>query len=78
MAANRSRRALICGECKWRNSFDESDAIRTLEHRATLVDGPWDERHYYLFTKREVSEGTREKARARDDLHVVTVEEMLG
>lgn len=78
IAANRSRRALICGECKWRNSFDESGAIRTLEHRATLVDGPWDECHYYLFTKREVSEGTRGKARARDDLHVVTAEGMLG
>lgn len=78
IAASRSRHALICGECKWRNSFDESDTLRTLEHRATLIDGLWNRRYYYLFAKREVSKGTRRKARARDDLRIVTAEEMLG
>lgn len=78
VAASKSQRALICGECKWRNSFDESEAIRTLEHRASLIDGTWDQLHYYLFTKRPTSAATREKARTRNDLHLVCVEDMLG
>lgn len=34
-------------------------------------------RSFYLFTKEPVSEATQEKAKARNDLMLVTVDEML-
>ena len=75
VAGSKPEHALYVGECKYRNSFDESEAIATLEHRATLGSG--DERvHYALFMKGKPSEGTSRKARERDDLDVVTLEDI--
>ncbi len=75
VAANKIERTLLVGECKWRNSFDETAAIGALEHRATLLRG-FTRCYHVLFTKRDVSAGTREKAAARDDLRVVTVTDL--
>lgn len=77
VAANRAERKVLVGECKWRNSFDESAAIEALEHRSTLLKG-FTRCYYALFTKRDVSEGTHAKALARDDLRIVTLEDLYG
>ena len=68
---------VLVGECKWRNSFDESAAIEALEHRSTLLKG-FTRCYYALFTKRDVSEGTHAKALARDDLRIVTLDDLYG
>ncbi|MEE8717061.1 MAG: ATP-binding protein [Coriobacteriales bacterium] len=75
IAANRTERKLLVGECKWRNSFDETAAIEALEHRATLLRG-FARCYHVLFAKNDVSVGTREKAAKRDDLSVVTVADL--
>lgn len=77
VAASPSRKEIIVGESKWRNSFDEMEAIQTLEHRASLVPGSWEMRYLWLFCKRDVSAGTLREESSRDDLRVVTVDEML-
>lgn len=74
--ANEAVHSIIFGECKWRNAFDETEAIRTLEHRAGLVKGTWDA-WYYLFTKHDVSEGTRRKAQENERLRIVTADEVF-
>lgn len=78
VAANKLRRSLLCGECTWRDSFDETEAIEVLERRSRLIGGQWEERHHYLFTKNEVSEKTRSRAAARSDLHIITAEGLFA
>ncbi|WP_283170917.1 DUF234 domain-containing protein [Curtanaerobium respiraculi] len=68
---------MLIGECKWRDSFDETEAIATLEHRADIVAQDA-KRHYLLFTKRPVSSGTREKLAKRGDFAVVTSADFLS
>lgn len=76
IAADRQSKSILLGECKWRNSFDESKAIEMLERRAPLVKG-FSRRLYCLFTKNVPSEVTRKKASARDDLTLVSANEMF-
>lgn len=75
IAGNTVDKALLVGECKWRNSFDETKAIATLGHRATLLGG-FLERDLFLFTKLPVSAGTAEKVSSRRDLRTVCVDEL--
>lgn len=77
VAANQQTRQLLVGECKWKNSFNESETLDALAHRAGLIPGVWKEVHRYLFTKGEVSQGTREREAADPGLHVVTAEDMF-
>ncbi|MBQ3300583.1 MAG: ATP-binding protein, partial [Eggerthellaceae bacterium] len=77
IAASRQDGTLLCGECKWRNDFDESEAIEALEHRADLVPGRWRQMHYVLFTKRLAGKGTRTKAAARADLSLVSAGDLF-
>lgn len=77
VAANPGKRQVIFGECKWRNAFDETEALQTLEHRSSLVNGSWNDIHYFLFTKNDVSSGARKKVGKDARLHVVTANEML-
>ena len=76
IAADRQSKSILLGECKWCNSFDESKAIEMLERRAPLVKG-FSRRLYCLFTKNAPSEVTRKKASARDDLTLVSANEMF-
>lgn len=76
IAADKESKAILLGECKWRNSFNESRAVEMLEHRALLVKG-YSRRSFFLFTKESVSEATQKKAKARDDLTLVTAGEMF-
>lgn len=76
IAADKTAKSVLFGECKWRNEFNESKAIETLEYRAPLIKG-YDKRSYVLFTKRQASHATQAKASERDDLHIVSAEEMF-
>ena len=75
IAANPQERRIALGECKWRNSFDESAALSSLEARAHLVKG-FDAPVFYLFSKHRASEGTLKKAERRGDLFLVCADEM--
>ena len=76
VAAGKTTREMAVGECKWRNSFDETEAIAQLDHRASLLQGctdPW----LFLFSKKPASEATKAKAKARSDLKLVSVDGMF-
>ena len=77
IAADKASKSILVGECKWRNSFDESHAIELLDHRASLVKG-CSRRSLFLFTKEPASEATRKKAKSRDDLTLVSAAEMFA
>ena len=75
VVANRREGKVLAGECKWRNSFDETEALRALEHRASLLTD-YSDRYLVLFSKRAVSEGTREKVAADERLTLVTAQDL--
>lgn len=52
IAANPRHRALLAGECKWRNSLNVTATVDTLRSRAQILPG-YDERHLALFVKTE-------------------------
>lgn len=60
IAANRERKEILLGECKWRNSFNETETIETLEHRAGLING-FKRYHLALFSKNPASDATKRK-----------------
>lgn len=76
IAADRQSKSILLGECKWRNSFDETKAIEALEYRAQLIKG-FSRRSYCLFMKNAPSDTTLGKANARKDLAVISVREMF-
>lgn len=58
IAADRAERSIVLGECKWRNRFNEKEALANLAGKAKLVKGyehPW----FYLFTKHPTSMGDK-------------------
>ncbi|WP_130811175.1 ATP-binding protein [Olsenella sp. Marseille-P4559] len=77
VATNAIEHELLVGECKWRNSFNESDAIKTLDHRSTLLRG-FNRTHLVLFSKRSVSPATQQKASERDDLRLVSASDLYA
>lgn len=77
VATNAIEHEFLVGECKWRNSFNESDAIQTLEHRSTLLRG-FTRTHLVLFSKRDVSAATRQKASQRNDLRLVSANDLYA
>lgn len=72
VAGNKTSGHLCVGECKYRSRFNESEAIQTLEHRATLIPG-FKQTHHVLFMKGEPSSETSRKAGDRLDLSIVTL-----
>lgn len=66
---------LVVGECKYRNSFDESGAIATLDHRASLLTG-YDIAERILFSKLPLAEATMAKVNADDRLRSITLADM--
>ena len=67
----------LFGECKWRNSFNETEAIEKLHQRAGLVRGyqagnAW----LMLFTKNPVSESTRTRYMDDERMVFVSAEEL--
>lgn len=69
------KKDVLLGECKWRESFDESDAVATLKGRAPLV-GDYPNRWYYIFSKRAIGEVSLQKAAEAGNIRFVSVDEM--
>lgn len=77
VAASSAERRLLVGECKWRGSFNETEAVKTLERRACLL-GDYDKVDHVLFMKGDPSPETARKAAERDDLEIVTAEDLYS
>ena len=58
--SNNRRGGLLVGECKWRTSFDGTEAARKLMHRTGLI-GSYTSTNHTLFSKRAIGQATREK-----------------
>lgn len=68
---------VLVGECKWRESFDESEAVDTLRHRVALV-GSYSNRWYYVFSKHPASRASLAKAKDVGNLQLVCADELFG
>lgn len=77
VAASRAERAALFCECKWRNGFDETEALAALEQRSRLV-GRFGSRTYALITKNPVSEATRAKAARRGDVILASADDLFA
>lgn len=75
VAGNKMSGDLCVGECKYRSRFNESEAIQTLEHRASLIPG-FKRTHHLLFMKGEPSSETMRKANNRPNLSIVTLSDI--
>lgn len=60
IAADKTESSIILGECKWREHFDESEALVALEDKTNLIKG-YDRSWRYLFTKHPASPKTKGK-----------------
>ncbi|MBT1166597.1 ATP-binding protein [Bifidobacterium simiarum] len=77
IAADPSAKAILFGECKWRNSFNESEAIARLHRRAGLIKGyHTDDAWMTLFTKNSVAESTRNRHAGDKRMSFVTAEDL--
>ncbi len=77
VAANRFSKTALIGECKWRKSFDETATLKKLHERSRLIKG-FEVVGYYLFSRYELSSGTRAKLEDSDTDHSVTLEDMYS
>lgn len=77
VVADNESKSILLGECKWRNSLDESRAIELLEYRSALVRG-FEHRTYCLLTKNAANGVLREKAGSRSDLRLVSASDMFA
>lgn len=74
VAADPADKEILLGECKWRNSFNEAEAIEKLAGCAGLIGGygqPW----LYLFSKFPVAASTK-RGRRKERLRFVSAEEL--
>ena len=76
VASDEIEKKLLVGECKWRNSLNETETLVALQDRCRLLPG-YASYERYLFTKQPCSAATQEKAAADPSLHLVCVEEMF-
>ncbi len=75
VAADRASKTALIGECKWRNSFDETEVLEKLHHRADLVKGYRIE-FFYLFSKNPLSTATLRKMKASGNEFSVTLDDL--
>lgn len=75
VAADIAGKWLIIGECKYRETFDESAEFADLEAKRDLLSGRHAE-YLYLFCKRQPSAGTLRKCAEHTDWRIITLEEM--
>lgn len=76
VAADVTAKAAIFGECKYRNTFDETQAFETLASRAQLL--PYEPATFVLFSKNPLSEATQTKVASDPLLRSVTLEQMYA
>lgn len=60
IAADRQEKKILLGECKWRESVNETEALEGLRERVGLIKG-YENCSLYLFTKNPVEKGTARK-----------------
>lgn len=77
LAADRIAKQLVIGECKYRESFDETAEIDDLESKRSLVKG-YIATNFMLFTKREASKATKAKVAGYGNWQLVTLEDMYA
>jgi len=75
VAANKATSQILLGECKWRNSFNETAALQTLEERATLIKG-YKEHWFFLFSKNPVSKKSGEKFASRKNVATLCLNDL--
>nr|WP_278251019.1 DUF234 domain-containing protein [Bifidobacterium imperatoris] len=73
IAAEPQEKNILFDECKWRNTFNETEAIERLHRRADLVRGyPAENARFMLFTKLPVSEVTRKRYQEDDSMTFIS------
>lgn len=60
LAANKRKKQLAIGECKYRNNFNETQVVETLLAKEGLIAG-YHAKWFYLFSKKVVSQKTKER-----------------
>ena len=76
IAADKPSKSILLGECKWRESFDETEALRKLEARASLVKG-YDRHSFALFAKKPLGNVTKKKHASRENLLLVSAADLF-
>ena len=75
VAVDRFSKTMLLGECKWRNEFDESEALSNLRNRAHCVKGLTPVQ-YWLFSKNPLSRKTLEKMKSAGNERSITMEDL--
>lgn len=79
IAADPMGKLILFGECKWRNTFNESEAIERLRRRSALVKGyKTEEAWLTLFTKNPVSDATRARFAGDGHMSFVTADDLYA
>jgi AAA+ ATPase superfamily predicted ATPase len=77
LAADKVEKRLIIGECKYRNSFDETAEMQKLVAKAGLVKG-YTAEHFYFFSKNPMKAASRKKFAAQPNMHLVTLSDIYA
>lgn len=77
LAADTEGKTMLVGECKYRESFDETFGVEDLERKRDIVNG-YHATDLYLFSKFPVASSTRGKYAGRPDVHFVSLAELCG
>lgn len=77
LAASETDKRLVIGECKYRESFDETSEVENLDSKRALIKG-YRADYLYLFTKHPVAAGTARRYGTRPDVRFITLDEMYG
>lgn len=77
VAADTRGKQLLVGECKWRNEFNETAALETLERRSALLRG-FACRQLVLFSKFPVTDATAQKTSTREDVRLVSADDLFA
>ena len=79
IAADSLSKQILIGECKWRNSFHETEAVERLRGRAGLIPGYLPETaRFVLFSENEVGESIRNRYREDERMSFVSVDDMYA
>lgn len=77
LAADREAKTALIGECKYRESFDETAEIADLDAKRGLLKD-YRVSHIALFSKKPVAQATREKLAGRNDILFVSLDDLYA